>query len=269
MKNKFLKMAVTGLVLSVSGFANAGLILVVSDATTDTSIGTALSNAGHSVDTSINQYNSGETLALLNDLTSYDAVYWSATGNGYGDLNNSAAMFSNLTNYANGGGNIFVTGYDSISSPNDPTLIAFLGGSNNIDNGSAPNAIANIENSLTTGLFDIRGLTPSTTGNQTTDRDSLGGLGGDTVGIVESGFAGSYYWTLRTIGLGEVAYVSNGNHIGALESENWTDSNSPYHMAVLNFAHNAGTVDVPAPSTLAILSLGLMGLAARRFKKQA
>jgi hypothetical protein len=39
-------------------------------------------------------------------------------------------------------------------------------------------------------------------------------------------------------------------------------------LSAYNQAHSTGRVDVPEPTTLAIFALGIMGLAARRFKKQ-
>ncbi|WP_259368621.1 PEP-CTERM sorting domain-containing protein [Colwellia sp. BRX10-4] len=263
----------SGLIVASAAFSNiatAGMILFVSDNSTDSSIASVLSNAGHTVDISLNQYSGSSTLALLGNLNAYDAIYWSATGNGGGGYHNDSGMFNNLSNYVTAGGNVFVTGYDSVASPNDVGLMQFLGGSGGAvtDGGFNPGAISNIASSLTTGLFDIRGLIPTTTGTQTTDRDSFGQLGTDTIGIVAADNGDRYSWTLRSLGLGDIAYVSNGNNLSSGESSMWADDTTTYSKAVRNFAENAGaTTSVPEPSTLAIFALGIMGLASRRFKK--
>jgi hypothetical protein len=226
-----------------------------------------LSAAGYSVATATNQYAGGATTALLGSLTAYDAVFWSATGNGTGDFNSNPTMFANLTNYVSNGGRVFVTGYDSIASPNDFTLQNFLGGSGSVDTCGTPGTVAIVANSLTTGAVNIMGQTPGTTGNQTCDRDGLANLTLDTVGIVsDSSFPGFYQWTLRSVGLGEIAYVSNGNYSGISQSTMWSDG-SAYNAAVLNFAYNASQ-QVPEPATIALFGLGLLGFAASRRKRR-
>ena len=251
--------------------AQAGPVLFVSDSTTDTSIATVLTGAGYTVTSLTNQYVSatGATTALLGSLGSYSAIFWSATGNGFGDQNNNAAMLANLSSYVSGGGRIFVTGYDSIASPDDAALQAFLGGSGSVDTCGIPGVISSTANSLTSGVENITGQTPGTGGN-TCDRDGLTNLAGDTVGIVEdTSNLGFYQWTLRSLGSGQIAYVSNGNGSFDFESTTWTDSNSVYNAAVLNFAANASQQSIPEPSSLLIVALGLAGLAATRRKTVA
>ncbi|NOQ63768.1 MAG: PEP-CTERM sorting domain-containing protein [Methyloprofundus sp.] len=261
-----IKKAILGAGLGLlSCTANASSILFVSDNTADTSIATVLSSAGHTVTSSLNQYTPAteETTALLGNLSSYDAVFWSATGTGFGSLHNSATMYANLNNYISGGGSIFVTGYDSVSSPIDTALISFLGGSSTLDDRNQPQAISSVITSLTMGVRDIRGLTPTTSGNQTNDRDSIGGLNANTIGIVGSGSSilGLYQWTLQSVGLGEIAYVSNGNHKDDSESTSWANASSVYNAALLNFAFNSGSdAHVPEPTTLTLLAFSLVGI---------
>ena len=172
-------------------------------------------------------------------------------------------MLSNLSSYVSAGGRVFVTGYDSISSPSDTALQAFLGGVGSVDTCGTPEAISAVANSLSTGVVDITGQTPGTAGN-TCDRDGLTGLGVDTVGVVGSGGSPGYYqWRLRSLGAGQIAYVSNGNASFDSESTTWTDTGSAYNAAVLNFAANASN-QVPEPSTLLVVALGLAGIAATR-----
>jgi hypothetical protein len=187
-------------------------ILFVSDSTTDNTIPTALTADGHVLVTALSQYSSatGATAALTGSLVAYDAVFWSATGSGFGALNNNAAMIANLETYVAGGGRVFVTGYDSVASPSDPVLAQFVGGTGPVvDVPSSPDTIANVLSSLTYGLVDTRGATPT---GGASDRDALVGLAANTVAIVRtSGVASQIQWAIRPFGLGEIAYVSNGN----------------------------------------------------------
>lgn len=253
---------------ALSTSVQAGPILFASDSTTDTSIATVLTGAGYAVTSLTNQYDNatGATTALLGALAGYDSIFWSATGTGFGALNNNAAMLSNLSNYVSAGGRVFVTGYDSIASPNDPALQAFLGGSGSVDTCGNPGVISSVANSLTTGVVDITGQIPGTSGN-TCDRDGLGSLGVDTVGVAGSdGNAGFYQWTLRSLGAGQIAYVANGNHISGSESTTWADAGSVYNAAVLNFAANSSN-QIPEPSTLLMMALGLAGILATGRKR--
>jgi hypothetical protein len=251
--------------------ASASPLLFVSDSNTDLSIATTLAGAGHTVTSFTGQYNAangGTTGALLGQLSPYATVYWSATGDGGGAVNGNTAMLANLSNYVMAGGRVFVTGYDSIAHPGDPLLMAFLGGSSSVDSCGTPGVISSTANSLTTGVKDIRGALPGTAGTQSCDRDGLGGLGADTIGIVGDGhYAGHYQWTLRSLGLGQIAYVSNGNPNG--NSSMWSDG-SAYHSAVLNFAFNAVPVaQVPEPATFGLFGLGLAAALLARRKRSA
>ena len=267
MNRAITKSALALAIATASLAASASPILFVSDTGTDLSIATALTAAGHSVTSLTHQFSGTATAALKNDLSSYAAVYWSATGEGYGGLNSDPEMLANLTNYVTAGGRVFVTGYDSIVSPNDTALQTFLGGKTGLDLCEATESIADVANRLTTGFKDIRGMQPGRTGTQSCDRDALGELSADTVGIAASaGRPGYYQWTLRSLGLGEIAYVSNGNSYGDPETTMWTDG-SAYHAALLNFAVEAG--EVPEPGILALLGLGLAGFAASRRKSAA
>jgi len=263
MNCRLIKTAIAFAVGLASFAASAAPILLVSRQGTDVSISAALSNAGHSVTTVIGASNgSGQrTLTLPSVLTPYAAVYMSATMS-YSDQNLTTSLAS-LASYVNAGGRVFVTGYDSVFNT---AMQNFLTGSNSgvsvVDTCGVPQAIANVANSLTTGAVDIRGMTPGTSGNQTCDRDGLM-LAGDTVGVVASGGnPGFYQWTLRNLGLGQIAYVSNGNYSG--DSTMWTE-NTAYRGALLNFAANASAI--PEPGTLAMFGLGFAGLGALRRRK--
>ncbi|MCH8806604.1 MAG: PEP-CTERM sorting domain-containing protein [Planctomycetes bacterium] len=248
------------LAVCTAGSALADNILFVSDRQTDTNIPTVLTNEGHSLTTVVGDFASGANPALSGDLSSFDAVFWSATGAGFGSTHN-ASTFANLSTYVSAGGSVFVTGYDSIASPTDAEMIAFLGGTGSQDVPAAPGPVANIANRLTTGVVDIRGVTP--TGGHT-DRDALSGLTGGTVGIVmNSSGPANWQWTLRALGGGEIAYVSNGAFQGSASNPHpsWeiTSPGGPgaYNAALRNFA-------VPEPASLGLLAIaGLFALRRR------
>lgn len=216
---------------------SAANILLVSDSGDDLGIATALMADGHTVTTSPSRFAAGSNPALLGDLSAYDVVYWSQDGTGAGDAVTNAMLFTNLTDYINAGGRVFVTGYDSVASPSDPMLTAFLGATGSVDVPGAPGAVVSAANSLTTGVVDIRGVTPT---GGAGDLDALTGLSTGTVAVCSSAADSTEaQWTLRTLGAGEIAYVSNGNNMA------WTVTTGPsgaraYNAAVRNFAFNAG-----------------------------
>ena len=226
--------------------AFAANILFVGDDINDViNIPAALTAQGHTVTVVANDYNAGANPTLLADNSQFDAIYWSATGGGTGAAHNFATM-TVLTIYANNGGCVFVTGYDSIASPTDTNLITFLGGAGSVDVPPQPQAIVNIANALTVGVRDIRTLTPS---GGSPDMDNLlEALDADTIGVAPGFFAGQWAWTLKEPAgtTGKIAYVSNGratfdNGDGAFgEEDNWlitaNDVTGVYNAALLNFA---------------------------------
>jgi hypothetical protein len=238
-------LALVAALCSVLGLAPAPAlaanILVVSDANTDTNIASVLRADGHTVTLVSNDYGTGNA-ALRADLSAYDSVFWSATTSGFGYGNHSdPTLFSHLTDYVAGGGRMFVTGYQSLGTP-DPLLIAFVGGTSVNSYPGGPGAISGIESSLTVGpAGDLRGVTPM---QYSYDLDAVVGLMADTVEIAGSmpgygGGSGGSQWTLRTVGSGEIAYVSNGDY-SAAEPYSWTvptpGAAGAYNAAIRNFA---------------------------------
>ena len=207
--------------------ALAAELLFVSNEGADTNIVTALRADGHTVTVGADES------ALAGDLSAYEAVFWSATW-----CSAPASTFTNLTAYVMGGGRVFVTGYDSLLSSAE--LVTFCGGTGRVDLvGSAePGPILMEANSLTTGVVDIRGVTP--TGGHT-DRDGLTGLTADTTEVSRSASGGSAQWTLRALGDGEIAFVSNGTSSGAHASWESTAAGGAgaYNAAIRNFAFAA------------------------------
>ncbi len=222
--------------VAIPARAHAARILFVADASADASIASVLESDGHDVTAVMQDWASGNA-ALRQDLSAYDAVYWSATGAGYGDVHGDAAIFENLRAFAERGGRVFVTGYDSVASPADPMLIELLGASGSTDVPPAPGPVTSVACSLTVGRVDIRGLLPQTS---VSDRDTLTGLGPDTIEVVGTPNGGAQ-WTLRRVGRGEIAYVSHGT--AESDTEGWSittgDGAGVYRAALLNFASAA------------------------------
>ena len=213
----------------------ASNILFVSDNAAATEIPVALTAAGYSVTSVYNDYTGGgDNPTLQASLAAYDVVYWHAVGAGYGSIHN-AVTFTNLNSFISGGGSVFVTGYDVIASPTDATLISFLGGttSQDVPPGGGTGTILGPPNSLNTGVTNIIGQTLAAPG----DHDALLNLAPGVIGVSVAG--SGFDWTLNTNSVGDVAWVSSGQNIGAFNQ--WTTPGSWYHEALLNFAFNANS----------------------------
>lgn len=229
--------------------AGPGTVLFVcdSDNTTATEIPAELTAAGYTVVEVYSDHNATtkDNATLQGSLAGYDVIFWHASGSsGYGDTH-SAATFTNLTTFVNGGGAIFITGYDVIASPTDMELITFMGGTSSTDGGSAGTETLVGANSLTTGVTNIVGLTLNNTG----DHDGLNGLTAGTVGVATNGT--SHGWSIRTLGAGEIAWVSTANYIGMTWAA-WNTPGSGYNEALLNFAFNHS-----APSPIVTMLSGM------------
>jgi hypothetical protein len=242
------------LILAVPA-ARAADILVVLDSGSDMGIATALMADGHTITIRSDMFAGGTNPALTGDLSAYDVIFWSQDGTGGGDAVTDPALFTNLNAWVMAGGRILVTGYDSVASPDDPMLIAFLGATTSSDVVGPPGAIAMIDNSLTTGMFDIRGVTPT---GGVGDTDHMNGLMADTVAVTPSASGTGTQWTLRMLGAGEIAYMSNGSSSGS-----WTNTAAggagAYNAAIRNFAGAAGSACM-GEGTACTSSGGAMGL---------
>ena len=249
--------------LSAPGSARAATILHVdtgnSIAHQAKGIPDVLTADGHTVTSITNQ---AAAFAALNGALAgvYDLVVW----DNWSAANSSE--ISNLTSYVTGGGRLLAVGYDSIYNSG---MAGLLGGTSVSDTTSAGyelNPVVNIANSLTTGVVDIRGLTPNgvadggaAPGNP--DLDSLNGLTVGTTAVVTSVYGN--HWTLRQLGAGEVAFVSSPYGF------DFDNDDAVYRGALRNFAANSAS-SVPEPGMLATFALGLagLGLARRRARKK-
>lgn len=263
-----LRLCAIGCLLFVIAEVNARNILFVSDFTTDTNIAFVLMADGHTVTIVTNDYVAAtqSNPTLQNRLGAYHAVYWSAGESNFGSMHGDASTFANLTSYVNNGGRVFVTGADSVADPTDPNMVAFVGGSGSaLDTTSSPGAVVNIANSLTTGFVDIRGVIPTgggvIQGQSFSDLDAIRNLGADTVGVVPASTAGYWQWTLRTVGSGQIAFVSNGAFDFSPLDTSWENTAAggagAYNAALRNFA-------VPEPTALVLLTLAAAGCYLRR-----
>jgi len=212
-------------------------VLVISDyLTADEALATALTNAGFAVTRRTAAFDDDTDTTDFGNLDGFATVFWSATGAGFGS-EHSRETFAALEDYADDGDYVMVVGYDTIASPTDDQLITFLGGTSSIDSGISA-AIENVDNVLTTGEQDVRGLTPS---GLSFDRDRLTGLADDVVAV--QGDAAGASITLRPFGAGYIAYLSNGNS-GTTSTSSWTteaaDGSGVANAIVRNYASNAG-----------------------------
>lgn len=221
----------------VPGQAEAAEVLFVSDSLTDANMVDALRGDGHTVTVVTNDYDyfTLANPALLADLSDYDCVVWSATGSGFGGFH-AAVTFDSLTAYVESGGRVFVTGLGSIGY-SDTALVQFLGGTSGSGYTGFPGPVAAEETSLTVGVADLRGVSPTPYEFQ---YEGLVGLTSDTVALVMG--VGAFgppaaQWTLRTVGSGEIAYVANGS--GSSAPPSWVTvaagSAGAYNAALRNF----------------------------------
>lgn len=216
--------------------AHAANILFVADGDADTGVVDALTADGHTVTSrTADMTEAGSNTSFVDPgaLAEYDAIFWSIAG-GAGYTHDDPVVFTNLTQFVSDGGRVMIFGYDGTIG--DTMLVQFMGGTGSRDQvGTPPGPIATIDTSVTVGMVDLRGMIPS---DGYSDRDCIDGLGADTTLLVQSGTdAGCAQWSLRTVGDGEVAWVSNGSYSGSDPS--WTRTTSPFNGAVRNFASAA------------------------------
>lgn len=230
MKFKFLNITLVSLVLTVSGFANAGLIIASGDSNINTSPNSQLFNSLFGGNDVIGRNGSSETWATNNwasfatgsalsysstsSISSPLSADWVILGSGTGL---TATEFSFLDTFMNNGGNLWVVGeastYNSI-------------------NAVATSVLTHFNTGMSISLAGI-----STIGNASPEALSLGGGANFQVNFS--------------------SYISGGTAL-------YSDNNGAI-VSVSSF----NTTSVPEPSTLAIFALGMMGLVSRRFKKKS
>lgn len=236
-------------VMSMATPVLAADILFVDDYDYNSNMPSVLTGDGHSVTAVTGAFDNGHA-SLLADLSSYDVVVWAASDSGP-----TAGVIDNLTAYVTAGGRVFFTGFDAlISSPDSAAFLGILTSYDDTD--STPGVVVNVENSLTSGYIDIRGVVPF---GGYGDYDAAATLAGDTVGVTPAG-DGGWAWTLRTLGAGEIAYVSNGGY-SLVAHPSWSLEFSgglgAYNAALRNFAAASGGANPPPlPTTCAVTDHG-------------
>lgn len=251
----------------------AGNVLFVNNNGSDLTVPAALAADGHTVTSSnLDPTNpAANTFFQSANLGSYCAVVWSvAYARNAPDLSGAT---STLSTWVSNGGRLLITSPDGIipTSGVNPTgqmdLIGLIGGSGARDQGYTFSAIPNVLNSLTTGVVDIRNQQPTPIG----DTDSLcGPLSAGTVGLVTTSDANcpgpGYVWTLRSLGLGQVGFITSGYFNGVSTPDpDWSNTAIPgdgvYNAGLRNFVNTACTASAAvAPTPIPAISGPMMAL---------
>ena len=259
------------LTLVTAGNAVAGNVLFVNYNGSDLGVPAALATDSHTVTAVDVPPATANTYFESANLDGYCAVVWSTAYAYAEDLGPAAAT---LSGWASSGGHLLITTPDGMR--NDGTLAGLLGGAGATDNGSNFSTVANVANDVTTGLFDIRGQQPS----YISDIDALcSPLAGDTVGLVTAERTGcstdhedpGYAWSLRSMGEGQIAFITSGNFNGnSTDEPDWTAEDIPgggvYNAGLRNFVHaacapTASPIPAASPAGFILLAL-LLGLGA-------
>jgi len=230
--------------------ARAARVLFVSDSRTDLSIESVLRLEGHSVTSVESDFFAGMNPSLRPDLSMYDCVVWSASNDGSHARHTDTDAFRSLSEFASSGGSVFVTGNGSVGFRDD-LLIQFLGGTSGDSYTGSPLAIAALDTNLTTGVVDIRGVTPANRGELSWE--ALLGLASDTIAIVgASSRDHAAQWSIRSLGTGHIAWVAG---LGGVDDE-WTDPVTgpagAFNAALRNFVTaSTGTASEPGAPRVA------------------
>lgn len=156
----------TGFSFSVSE-AGAANILLIEDQTGFGEAAALLEGDGHFVTEVFNEYSNGYA-TLLNGayIDDFDIIIWGERGSGSGTLLPQAVADS-LEIYLQNGGNLIVTGYDTLGSPTDAVLAYLVRSLSPGDSASSDAnwALATIDHFILNGPFgDYRGATFTATG---------------------------------------------------------------------------------------------------------
>lgn len=164
------------LALTVSNLGLAANVLLIEDQGGFGGASAVLTGDGHTVTVINNEFANGYA-NLLNGafLAGFDIVVWGARGAGSGNVT-PAGVITSLESYIQAGGNLIVTGYDTIGSPTDTGLAGLVRSSTAGDQVSGdPNwTTAAVDNFILNGPYgDFRSLsfvaTPYDDDNLTAD----------------------------------------------------------------------------------------------------
>lgn len=261
--------------MALAGSAQAGNVLFVNYNGSDATVATALAADGHTVTTvDVDPATAANTYFQTANLGQYCAVVWSAAyARSVADLSGATGA---LSTWVNNGGHLLISSPDGVASsgtnPNGQMdLVTLIGGSGGRDSGYNYSTVANVANSVTTGLVDIRNQQPSIP----SDTDSIcAPLSGDTIGLVTTPNSGcpsepGYAWTLRNLGSGQVAFMSSGGFTAANIDPDWSSTAIPgdgvYNAGLRNFVYAAcaprpQSIPASSPPGLIMLSFLLAGV---------
>ncbi len=167
-------------------------------------------------------YSSNETY-----LNGFDAVYWYASGTLDSGRETTAAEVTACQAYINGGGHLFVTGYDLIGNPDDPNMADILNSATYGDGASG--ADMKVTNP---GHFIVNGTYGVFTGQYTLTEADHGDLSPDTGAVEVIHIVGTNYskCIYSEIGSGSVTgYVGNDYNYDFTDDgyegmlQNWVD----------------------------------------------
>ena len=190
------------------------------------------------------------TLETAN-LSGYDLIVFGASDDNKDDdgesNQTSPEAIVALEAYASNGGFVFVTGYDSVASPEDLTLASFLAGAPvAATEDEIATTATQLPSFLTEGVFDITGF-DLTQFDFDMDAIKQADLNPDEAKCV-TGPDQDYdacSWTIRAVGQGCAAFVSIADDSGQVEADPYFESADPtaeyypYAAALLNFAYHS------------------------------
>jgi hypothetical protein len=281
MKTKYSKVTIAGLILCISGFANANLVVTQNDTAGDlvaNILGAGIATSSISNSGDANQFGTFtgglsagigiESGIMLSSGSVSDAVGPNAldsTTTNFGGAGNAAltSLFGGVTNdaatltfdFISDGGDLFFNYVFASEEYNEfvgtefnDVFAFFIDGVNIalIPGTSTAVAINTVNMGSNSGLFNNNDLQD----------------GGPFFNIEYDGFTDIF--TASVLGL------SAGTHTISMAIADVNDNSwdSTVFIQAGSFS-DTDTTDVPEPSTLAIFALSLMGLASRRFKKQS
>jgi len=262
---KSFQVILASLVLAAVGAAaNARSILLIEDQSGFGSAASVLTSNGFSVTTVNNEFANGYA-NLLNPtfLAAFDFVVYGEKGAAFGSVL-PIPVASSLNNYILGGGDLLVTGYDTLGSPTDTNLARLLRLTRPADRVSGDPVwnVSNINHPILNGPFgDFRGVSFSATGY---DDDNFG-LGVGTVALASMADSSERLTFNDLPGVGGSVGYWNGGLSGLTTNAqpDFSDGGNPQNI-FLNWASFA-TIPEPSTLTLTLASLGL--LISRRRRK--
>ncbi|WP_232364997.1 PEP-CTERM sorting domain-containing protein [Salinimonas marina] len=254
MKNKLLKGVLASFALTVGGIANADVVYLDSDAgnpwgeTTNEAALDGVFGAGNWTDSTFESINVTNLFSSANDFIYLEGSDLNADALELFINTNSTAM----QDWVFGGGRIFIN-----AAPNEGDGMDFGFGV-----------------SLHYPVYDndVYGVNPAHA------------IFEGPYGSTGSNFQGTYFSHGAVSGLeinalivdeltsdivlGDMFYGTGYAVFGGMTTSNFQTPNAfELRQNILHYATNVQTTDVPEPSTLVIFSLGLLGLASRKYKK--